>query len=98
RTAGSGTIGVRIPGHPVALALVRAAGRPLTAPSANPHGAPSPRTVAEVLAGLGDAVDLVLDAGPTAGGLPSTVLDLTAAVPRVLRPGPARPRPHDPPP
>src|SRR5262249_62350332 len=94
-TAGTGTIGVRIPGHPVALALVRAAGRPITAPSANPHGAASPRTAAEVLAGLGDAVDLVLDAGPTPGGLPSTLLDLTAAVPRVLRAGAVRLAPDD---
>jgi L-threonylcarbamoyladenylate synthase len=89
-TAGTGTIGVRVPGHPVARALVRAAGRPVTAPSANPHGAPSPRTAPEVLSGLGDAVDLVLDAGPTPGGLLSTLLDVTGAVPRVIRPGAVR--------
>jgi L-threonylcarbamoyladenylate synthase len=59
----------------------------VTAPSANRHGAPSPRTASEVLAGLGDAVHLVLDAGPTPGGLASTVLDLTGPVPRVIRPG-----------
>jgi L-threonylcarbamoyladenylate synthase len=94
-TAGTGTIGVRVPGHPVARALVRAAGRPVTAPSANPHGAPSPRTASEVLAGLGDAVDLVLDAGPTPGGLPSTLLDVTGTVPRVIRPGAVRPGPDD---
>jgi L-threonylcarbamoyladenylate synthase len=86
-TAGTGTVGVRLPGHPVARALVRAAGVPLTAPSANRHGAPPPRTAAEVVAGLGGAVDLVLDAGPTAGGAPSTVLDVTGDRPRVLRPG-----------
>jgi L-threonylcarbamoyladenylate synthase len=86
-TAGTGTIGVRVPGHPVARALVHASGRPVTAPSANPHGVPSPRTALEVLAGLGDAVDLVLDAGPTPGGLSSTLLDLTGPVPRVIRPG-----------
>ena len=94
-TAGTGTIGVRVPGHAVARALVRATGGPLTAPSANPHGAPSPRTAAEVLAGLGEAVDLVLDAGPTAGGPPSTLLDLTGAVPRVIRPGAVRLGPDD---
>jgi L-threonylcarbamoyladenylate synthase len=62
----------------------------VTAPSANPHGAPSPRTAPEVLSGLGDAVDLVLDAGPTPGGLLSTLLDVTGAVPRVIRPGAVR--------
>jgi L-threonylcarbamoyladenylate synthase len=86
-TAGTGTIGVRIPDHPIARGLVRSAGLPVTAPSANAHGGPSPRTAAEVLAGLGDRVDLVLDGGPTAGGAPSTVLDLTGRVPRILRAG-----------
>jgi L-threonylcarbamoyladenylate synthase len=86
-TASTGTIGLRIPGHAVAAALVRAAGCPVTAPSANPHGRPSPRTADEVLAGLGDRVDLVLDAGPTAGGPASTLLDLTGPRPRLVRPG-----------
>jgi L-threonylcarbamoyladenylate synthase len=86
-TASTGTIGLRIPGHAVAAALVRAAGCPVTAPSANPHGGPSPRTAEEVLAGLGDRVDLVLDGGPTAGGPASTVLDLTGPRPRLVRPG-----------
>jgi len=86
-TAGTGTVGVRVPGHPVARALVAAAGGPITAPSANPHGGPSPRTAAEVLDGLGDRVDLVLDGGPTPGGPASTLLDLTGDRPRVLRPG-----------
>src|SRR5262245_12966197 len=86
-TASTGTIGLRIPGHAVAAALVRAAGCPVTAPSANPHGAPSPRTAEEVLAGLGGRVDLVLDGGPTAGGPPSTLLDLTSPRPRLVRPG-----------
>jgi L-threonylcarbamoyladenylate synthase len=87
-TAATGTIGLRIPGHAVAAALVRAAGCPVTAPSANPHGAPSPRTAEEVVAGLGDRVDLVLDGGATAGGPASTLLDLTGPQPRVVRPGP----------
>jgi L-threonylcarbamoyladenylate synthase len=86
-TAGTGTIGLRVPGHAVARALVRAAGCPVTAPSANPHGGPSPCTAAEVLAGLGDRVDLVLDGGATPGGPASTLLDLTAEPPRIVRPG-----------
>lgn len=86
-TAGTGTIGVRIPGHRLALALVRAAGVPVTAPSANPHGAPAPRTAGETLAGLGGGVDLVLDGGPTPGGPPSTVLDVTVTPPRIVRLG-----------
>jgi L-threonylcarbamoyladenylate synthase len=90
-TAGTGTVGVRVPAHAVARGLAAAAGFPVTAPSANPHGAPSPRTAAEVVAGLGDrldpARDLVLDGGPSPGGAPSTVVDLTGPAPRVLRPG-----------
>lgn len=89
-TAGSGTVGLRIPSHPVALALVRAAACPVTAPSANPHGGASPTTASEVLAGLGDRVDLVLDGGPTPGGPASTLLDLTGPRPRVLRAGAVR--------
>lgn len=86
-TAGTRTVGVRISGHPLARALVRAAGIPVTAPSANPHGGASPRTAGEVLAGLGDRLDLVLDGGPSPGGPPSTVLDVTVIPPRVLRAG-----------
>jgi L-threonylcarbamoyladenylate synthase len=86
-TAGTGTIGVRLSGHPVARALVHAIGAPVTAPSANRHDGAAPRTADEVLAALGSGVDLVLDGGPTPGGLPSTVLDVTAVPPVVLRPG-----------
>jgi L-threonylcarbamoyladenylate synthase len=86
-TGGTGTVGVRLPGHAVARALVRAAGRPVTAPSANPHGQPSPTTADAVRRGLGDAVDLVLDGGPTPGGRPSTVLDATVRPYRVVRAG-----------
>jgi L-threonylcarbamoyladenylate synthase len=86
-TAGTGTVGVRVSGHPVARALVRALGEPVTAPSANPTGGAPPVTAAEVLAHLDGVIELVLDAGPTAGGEPSTVLDMTVDPPRVLRQG-----------
>ena len=81
------TLGFRVPKHPVALALLREAGVPVVAPSANLSGAPPPRTAEAVLAGLEDRVDLVLDAGPTPVGVESTVLDLSADPPRLLRPG-----------
>lgn len=86
-TAGTGTLGVRISGHPLARALVRAAALPVTAPSANLHGARSPRTADEVRAGLGPRVDLVLDGGPSPGGPPSTLLDATVEPMRVVRAG-----------
>jgi L-threonylcarbamoyladenylate synthase len=86
-TAGTGTVGVRVPAHAVARALVRALGEPVTAPSANPTGASPPVTAAEVLAQLDGAVDLILDAGATSGGAPSTVLDVTVEPPRVIRQG-----------
>jgi len=86
-TAATGTVGVRIPGHAVAWGLVHAAGVPVTAPSANPHGRSSPRTADEVRRGLGASVDLVLDGGPTPGGRPSTVVDATVVPLRVLRAG-----------
>jgi L-threonylcarbamoyladenylate synthase len=86
-TAGTGTIGVRLSGHPVARALVAAAGVPVTAPSANPHAAPPPCTADQVLAALGDHLQAILDAGPTPGGPPSTVLDLTRAPAVVVRAG-----------
>ena len=86
-TAGTGTIGVRVSGHPLARALVHAVARPVTAPSANPHGASSPRTAEEGGASLGAAVDLVLDGGPTPGGPPSTLVDATGEAMRVVRAG-----------
>jgi L-threonylcarbamoyladenylate synthase len=89
-TAGSGTVGVRLSAHPVARALVQALGAPVTAPSANPSGLAAPTTAAEVRAHFGDRLDLVLDGGPTAGGEPSTVLDVTVEPPRVLRAGAVR--------
>jgi L-threonylcarbamoyladenylate synthase len=91
-TAGLPAVAVRVPAHPVALAVLRAAGRPLAAPSANRFTELSPTTADHVVRGLGARVDLVLDGGPTAVGIESTVVDLTAAAagegpPRVLRPG-----------
>ena len=86
-TAGGPTVAVRVPAHPVALALLRAAGVPIAAPSANRSGYVSPTCAAHVLSGLDGLIDLVLDAGPVPGGIESTVLDLTADPPRLLRPG-----------
>lgn len=86
-TAGTGTVGIRIPGHPVARALVRALGAPITAPSANPSGGPPPATARDVLAAFEGKIELVLDAGRTAGGPPSTVVDATVDPPTILRAG-----------
>ncbi len=86
-TAGGPTVGVRVPAHPVALALLRAAGVPIAAPSANRSTELSPTTADHVLRGLAGRIDLILDGGPTSGGIESTVLDLTADPPRLLRPG-----------
>jgi L-threonylcarbamoyladenylate synthase len=86
-TGGSGTVGVRLSAHPVAQALVRALGQPITAPSANPSGLPPPSTAAEVVGYFPRGLAIVLDAGATAGGAPSTVLDVTVDPPRVLRAG-----------
>ena len=86
-TAGSGTIGVRLSPHRIARRLVRALARPLTAPSANHEGAAPPTTAADVLRAFDGAIDLILDGGATAGGLASTVVDVTAESPRVLRHG-----------
>jgi L-threonylcarbamoyladenylate synthase len=72
-TAGLATVAIRIPDHPVALALIRAAGRPLAAPSANPSGKLSPTTAQQVLAGFGRKVP-VLDGGPSRSGLESTII------------------------
>jgi len=89
-TAGTGTIGIRVPGHPVALALVRAAGMPLTAPSANPSGESPPSSAAAVRGWFDGQIEVILDGGPTAGGAPSTVADCTVWPPRILRQGPVK--------
>jgi len=81
-----GTIAIRIPAHPVALKLLAASGLALAAPSANRSESISPTTAEHVLRSLPD-VPLVLDGGPASFGIESTVLDLTSATPRLLRPG-----------
>ncbi len=86
-SGGRDTLGVRCPDHPATLALVRALGRPLAAPSANLSGSPSPKSAEEALAALGGKVDAVLDGGVCAVGVESTVLDLTVSPPRILRQG-----------
>jgi L-threonylcarbamoyladenylate synthase len=88
-TAGLSTVAVRVPRHPVALALLSACRRPLAAPSANPFGRISPTTAEHVRGQLGDAVSIILDGGPCEVGVESTVLSLAdpAAPPRLLRPG-----------
>jgi len=86
-TAGTGTVGIRMPGHPVALGLVRAAGVPVTAPSANPSGAEPPTTAEAVRRFFEGQIDLILDGGPTPGGQPSTVLDVSVSPPRLIRAG-----------
>ena len=85
-SAGLATVAVRCPAHPIALALVRASGRPLAAPSANLFGRISPTTAAHVREQLGDRVDIVLDGGPCAVGIESTVLR-PDPTPVILRPG-----------
>ena len=86
-TAGQDTVGLRVPAHPVALALLKLAQIPVAAPSANLSNQVSPTTAQHVARGLGERVPLVLDGGPTAVGIESTVVDVTGPVPRILRPG-----------
>jgi L-threonylcarbamoyladenylate synthase len=86
-TAGGPTVAVRFPAHAVPRALIQASGVPIAAPSANRSTCLSPTRAEHVLQHLGGAVELLLDGGPTPGGLESTVLDVTAQPPRLLRPG-----------
>jgi L-threonylcarbamoyladenylate synthase len=85
--AGLDTLAVRVPAHDVTLALLRAVGRPVAAPSANRSGQVSPTTAAHVLEGLAGRIDAVLDSGACAVGVESTVLDLAGPRPALLRPG-----------
>ena len=86
-TAGLDTVAIRVPAHPVALALLRAAQVPVAAPSANPFGYVSPTTAQHVQELLGNAVPLILDGGPCTVGVESTVCALTEAQAVILRPG-----------
>ena len=86
-TAGSETVGLRVPSHPVALALLRTAAIPVAAPSANLSNQISPTTAEHVVRGLGERVPLILDGGPTDVGIESTVVDVTGPVPTILRTG-----------
>lgn len=85
--AGLETIAIRMPRHNVALALIRNSGCPISAPSANLAGRPSPTLAKHVLDDLNGRIDVVLDGGPTHVGVESTVLDLTVDPPQILRPG-----------
>lgn len=86
-TAGGTTVAIRIPENEIARELIKKAGVPVAAPSANTSGRPSPTKAEHVLEDLGDAVDFVIDGGSCRVGLESTVLDLTVAPPKILRPG-----------
>jgi L-threonylcarbamoyladenylate synthase len=86
-SSGRPTVAVRVPAHPVALALLGVTAAPVAAPSANRFGRISPTTAEHVLAELDGRIDLILDGGPTTLGLESSVVDLTGPVPELLRPG-----------
>ncbi|WP_309111442.1 L-threonylcarbamoyladenylate synthase [Saccharothrix sp.] len=86
-TGGLETVAVRVPDHPVALALLSEFGGAVAAPSANRFGSVSPTTADHVRAELGDAVDFVLDGGPCTVGVESTIVDATGEAPSILRPG-----------
>lgn len=85
--SGLETVAVRMPAHPAALELIRVARTPLAAPSANPFGYLSPTTAKHVLDQLGGQVECILDGGPSLTGVESTIIDLSGAKPRLLRPG-----------
>lgn len=86
-TAGLDTVGMRCPDHPLTRAIIAAAGVPVAAPSANTSGKPSPTTAAHVLDDMDGKTDAVVDGGPCAVGVESTIVDLTCTPPRLLRPG-----------
>ena len=91
-TAGGPTVAVRIPSHPVAHRLLEVLGLPIAAPSANRSNHLSPTTAQHVFADLNGRIDLLLDGGPTSGGIESTVVDVTIRPARLLRPGLIDPR------
>lgn len=86
-SAGTGSIGLRVPGSETTRLLLAFLGTALTGTSANRAGGPSPATAEGVFREVGDRIDLILDGGETPGGRPSTVVDVTASAPRVIREG-----------
>lgn len=86
-TAGLSTVAVRMPEHPLALAIIRASGLPIAAPSANRSGKPSPTTAQHVWEDLNERISAVIDGGSTGIGVESTVIDCTSEIPQILRPG-----------
>ena len=86
-TAGGTTVAVRIPAHPIPLALIDGTGTPLVGTSANVSGRPSPLTADEVYDQLGDKVDLIIDDGEPCPGTASTIVDVTGEAPVILREG-----------
>jgi len=86
-TGGRDNVAVRVPNHPVPIALARGLGRPITGTSANRSGHPPSQTSDEVRCQLGNAVDMILEGGDIPHGIQSTIVDVTGQVPRVLRQG-----------
>ncbi len=86
-TAGGDTVAIRIPDHPVALALIRGSGMPVVGTSANLSGQPNAASASDIKALLGDLVDLIIEGGPAPGGTESTVVDVTGKRPVILRHG-----------
>lgn len=86
-TAGTGTVGVRIPQHPLIKAILTTLGRPITGTSANRSGGIDPLTAKDVLKSIGDQFDLLVDGGKVQGGIASTVLDCTQSPFRIIREG-----------
>ena len=91
-TAGTGKIGLRLSNHPLATALAQAIGAPVTGTSANISGTPPCCSAKEVLVSFREDIDLIIDGGETAGGIGSTILDVTVDPPRILRNGMVQPR------
>lgn len=85
--AGSGKIAIRLPGHPLTLRLIQETGHPIVGTSANLHGRPAALTAGEVREQLGGKADIIIDGGRSPGGIESTVVDITARTPVILRGG-----------
>ena len=86
-TGGMDTVAVRMPNHPIALALIAASGTYIAAPSANTSGRPSPTAAEHVMTDLNEKIPLILDGGSVGIGIESTIIDLTEETPMILRPG-----------